>query len=314
MDKSPAAVIDLGTNTWNLLIGRQTESGLERIFSAKIPVKLGKNGIQKGVISLEAFQRALEAIETHSKTLKEYNIDPKRVHAFATSAIRSTQNGSDLVERIFEQFGIHVQVIDGIREAELIFRGVREAIPLDSNTHLICDIGGGSTEFILAKGEHILYKTSTLLGVSRLAERFTPSDPLSELDQKIIQIHFETALMELEEQIALYPLGTLIGSSGSFESFAAMLLAENKGEALQTHYKSMPFATEKLLALLKRLVKSDYIERLQWPGLIEMRADTIHLAALQVLFIIERFKPESVFLSQYALKEGALANIYRFEK
>lgn len=314
MDNAPAAVIDLGTNTWNLLIGKQSDLGLERVFSAKIPVKLGKDGIQKGVITQEAFQRALDAIETHSKTLKEYNISPNRVHAFATSAIRSTQNGKELTERIFEQFGIRVQVIDGIREAELIFRGVQEAIPLDDNTHLICDIGGGSTEFILARGEHILYKTSTLLGVSRLAERFTPNDPLSELDQKIIQIHFESVLMELEEHVSLFPLGTLIGSSGSFESFAAMLLAENKNEALDLHYKSMPFAIDKLRVLLKRLVKSDYTERLQWPGLVEMRADTIHLAALQVLFIIERFKPDSIFLSQYALKEGALANIYRNEK
>ena len=138
------AIIDLGTNTFNLLICDKKGESQKTIFKNKIAVKLGEGGIDKGIIDQAPYQRGIKALEDHLNTIKEYDVD--KVRAFATSAIRSTKNGADFVSEVFEKLALKIEVIDGDKEAELIYQGVRKAIQFDLDYKLIMDIGGGSTE------------------------------------------------------------------------------------------------------------------------------------------------------------------------
>ena len=300
-----AAIIDLGTNTWNLLIAESTDNGFKTIHSSKVAVKLAKGGISEGRINAEAWQRAEDAIITHLKTLEEFNIPVSRVKAFGTSAMRSLSNGRDLAEVITNKYGIQVNIIDGDEEAALIMKGVKKAVHITEEPYLVMDIGGGSTEFIIGIGNKTLWQKSTNLGVSRLHEKFTPEDPLNELDINMMKFHFQSSLYELIDQLALYPVEHIIGSSGSFESFASMLLAKNE-EPFDGTIRSMNIDLAELKGLIQDLLHSNEEERMNWPGLIEMRVETIHIAAHLVNYILLLASPSKITLSQFALKEGAI--------
>ncbi|MCC6837593.1 MAG: phosphatase, partial [Bacteroidia bacterium] len=165
------AIIDLGTNTFNILIvdvdGNQN---IKQLFQTKIPVKLGEGGINQGFIAPIPFQRGMDALIQYQLIIEEYGVD--NTFAFATSAIRSARNGTDFVNIAKEKTGIEVQVISGDKEAELIYYGVRSAVNMTNDTSLIIDIGGGSTEFIIANKDQIFWKQSFLLGAARLLEIF----------------------------------------------------------------------------------------------------------------------------------------------
>ena len=130
--------------------------------------------------------------------MEEYDVD--KLRAFATSAIRSTKNGGDFVSEVFEKLALKIEVIDGDKEAELIYQGVGKAIPFDLDCKLIMDIGGGSTEFIIANAEGVQWKKSYQLGVSRLKELFKPKDPITQEEIQTIE-HRESELKDLIENI-----------------------------------------------------------------------------------------------------------------
>ena len=137
------AIIDLGTNTFNLLI----VEGDQTLFKTKIAVKLGEGGITNNFIAEEPYRRGLAALKKHIETIKHYKVE--RTLAFATSAIRSATNGAVFVKEVKKKLGLNIEVIDGNKEAELIYLGVQQALDLGQENNLIMDIGGGSTEFII---------------------------------------------------------------------------------------------------------------------------------------------------------------------
>ncbi|MCB8999714.1 MAG: hypothetical protein H6540_06580 [Bacteroidales bacterium] len=179
------AILDFGTNTFNLLIAEiSDENKLHVLHTAKEAVKLGEGGITKKIITEQAFERGLTAIERHLERVREYNVH--KIYAFATSAIRDASNGKDFIHAVQQKFEIYVLIIPGEREAEMIYRGVRLSFEMDSQPVLILDIGGGSNEFIIANKKEILWKHSFNLGMARLLETFnlrsTSKDEIQELE------------------------------------------------------------------------------------------------------------------------------------
>src|SRR5690554_7120915 len=149
MEKTRVAIIDLGTNTFNLLI-TEVEGSLYRILTeSKYPAKLGKGGIHKATITPEAMKRGLEALTAHLITISEYQVES--IFCLATSAIRNATNGAEFVKKVKQELGLTIPVIPGDEEAQTIFDGVKQVVPLGSAYALIMDIGGGSVEFIIAK-------------------------------------------------------------------------------------------------------------------------------------------------------------------
>ena len=159
MSQNTIAVIDLGTNTFHILIAEVTEPHNYRIVHRlRIPVMIGKGGINQGLITEEGQERALAALQQFAALIRQYEV--QQVRATATSAFRNARNGKALVQRIREETGIRIEVIDGMQEAEYIFGGVQEALSLDHEPILIMDIGGGSVEFILSSDQQVRWKQS----------------------------------------------------------------------------------------------------------------------------------------------------------
>jgi exopolyphosphatase/guanosine-5'-triphosphate,3'-diphosphate pyrophosphatase len=302
------AVIDLGTNTFNLLIAeKDNNGGYKKLSSNRIPVKLGEGTINKGFIGEIPFNRGISALKEYSKIINEQKID--KVVALATSAIRTAKNGLDFVEKAKSEAGIHVEVIDGNREAELIYFGNREAVVMNEKPSLIMDIGGGSTEFIIANKNQIFWKQSFLLGAARLLELINPSDPIKNEEINRLYAYFDEQLKPLKEAAKINPSLELIGSSGAFDSIIDMMAGAYSTETLsdKTEYK---IDLEKYFPLSDKIIHSTYEQRLKTKGLIEMRVDMIVISCLFVDYILKNFNLKQFRVSTYSLKEGVIFNIH----
>jgi len=298
------AVIDLGTNTFNLLIANVNgDKSFAIEMSTKQGVKLGKGGINKKTILPEAIERGLKAIESHMQVIRHMGVD--KTYAFATSAIRSASNGNHFVNLIKEKHGLHVEVITGEREAELIYHGVNQAVDLSREKHLIMDIGGGSNELIIANHQEIFFKHSFPLGISRLLDKFAPSDPITAEEISRVEAYVEKELHLLFEATAIHKPKVLVGSSGSFDTYRSVL---TKGED-PCKPPSFVIKMQDYQQLHQQLLKSTLEERMAMPGMEAMRVEMIVLASIFTRLVIEKIGITHMVQSCYALKEGAVWDI-----
>ena len=173
MKEGNFAVLDLGTNTFNILIVNIEKNVKTILHHDRVPVKIGKGGIQNNQIIEEACQRAKEALKQFRKLIDQYNVKIEDITAIATSAFRNAINGQALADEIKQETEIEIRIIQGEVEAELIYYGVKGAMKIGEETALIMDIGGGSVEFILCNENHIFWKKSYEIGAQRLLDLFS---------------------------------------------------------------------------------------------------------------------------------------------
>lgn len=302
------AIIDLGTNTFNLLIVKKNEAGgYSKIESARIPVKLGEGTINEGFISEAPFRRGIEALKNYAEIIKVHQVDV--VKAMATSGIRSAKNGHEFTAFAKKETGIDIEIIDGDREAELIYYGNREAVKMTSDYSLIMDIGGGSTEFIIGNANKIIWKQSYLLGAARLLEFINPSDPITKTEIEKLFAYFDKELVGLKAAIKQHPVIELIGSSGAFDSIVDMMAGEYNAEGVAAGKTEYPINLEQYFPLSQKVIAASIQERMKIKGLIEMRVDMITISCLFVNYILNEFELKKLRVSTYSLKEGVIFSV-----
>jgi exopolyphosphatase / guanosine-5'-triphosphate,3'-diphosphate pyrophosphatase len=297
--KKSIAAIDLGTNTFNLLIAEADHGKIGKIWhSEEIPVKLGEGGINQGFIAPAAFQRGLETIQRIRSIIDSHHAE--QILAFATSAVRTASNGNTFIEMVRQQTGIRIQLIDGNREAGLIYQAVRNAVSLEFPA-LIMDIGGGSVEFILCDREQIHWKKSYPLGAARLREQYHLLDPIGDESLNALTGYLQVSLSDLFDQCELFRPVQLVGSAGAFETFEAIIRNEassaTANPAVELHH-------DKLIPVLDMLIRSTREEREKVPGLASFRIDMIVMASVLTRFILHQTGLKKTWLSAYSLKEG----------
>ncbi|MBX0333596.1 phosphatase [Pontibacter sp. HSC-14F20] len=307
------ALIDMGTNTFHLLITEVDESGNRTDFvKTKLPVRLGQGGISKGAIAPEAYERALKTLREFRKQIDEYSVET--VRAMATSMVRNASNGDDFIKDIFKETDIQVEVIDGDREAELIYLGVRSAGVLDEQTALIMDIGGGSVEFILCNNQEVFWKQSFELGAQRLMDKFFTQDPIPVAQVEAEKSYLARMLQPLTEAVARYKPSRLVGASGTFDTLCDIDALRHGNNSRQLN---PPAASSLQIAdyykIHQDLLHKTHDERLAIPGMLEMRVDMIVLASILVDFVLETYTLQEIRVSAYALKEGVLQKVLHEE-
>ena len=299
------AILDFGTNTFNLLIANRKERGFEILYSGIQPVKLGRGGIHAGRITRDAFERGFVAITNHLETIRRYDVD--EIRAFATSAIRNAGNGSNFVEEVEKRFGFRVRVIPGDREAELIYKGVRLSLDLPDENVMILDIGGGSNEFIICNRKGILWKQSFEIGMARILELFTLSDPIAGEEVKALESYFGQELQPLLDAVRKEKPGILIGASGSFDTFHAMIRRRRGAADDGRHGREL--ALRDYRRLHKMLLGSTLAERKVMPGMEPVRVEMIVPASIFVSFVLRECHIRHLYQSDFALKEGVIAEL-----
>lgn len=302
------AVIDIGTNTFHLNIADVLPNN-EIVFYHKSyqAVKLGEGGINNDIIAPEAYLRGINALLDFSKIIAEHPV--KQVFALATSAVREATNGQIFITDVFQKTGISIQTISGNKEAELIYEGAKAALNLINGTFLIMDIGGGSIEFVLGNHENIYWKQSFKLGAARLMAMFMKNDPLLPTDITTIENYLNINLADLFEACKNYKPQALVGTAGSFESYAEIIHLQKGSYFNPELKKSYLFNHQQLLNLLDFFKTSTQQQRLNTKGLIALRIDMIVMASVISAFILQKLQLNQTYLSTYALKEGALLTL-----
>jgi len=300
------AVIDLGTNTFHLLIAETAGNQPEVLYKTNVPVKLGEGRINDNIIIPAAFERGINCLETFSHTIAQYQVNEIRVTA--TSAVRSAENGQDFVHAVKERAGINIETISGDEEAELIYQGVKLSGAI-TEVSLIMDIGGGSVEFILCDPEKLIWKKSYNIGAARLMQQFFKSDPITDDEKNAILFHIQNQLADLFEICEKYHPEILIGSAGAFETFAELIIRKNNLKVDINTAKTFAFNFDDYISTSIKLLNATHKERAEMPGMIPLRIDMIVIAVLLTNYVLGRCKINRLTLSTYDLKMGVLASM-----
>lgn len=296
------AAIDLGTNTFHLIIAEQNGPELQVIYKVNKPVKLGEDITKDNLIIPTAFKRGILCLQEFKAELDKHDIHA--VKATATSGVRSAINGQDFVTAAKEEAGIEIVVIDGDEEAQFIYEGVKLSGAITGKS-LIMDIGGGSTEFILCDEENLIWKKSYNIGAARLMQTFFKSDPINEVDQEKTYNHIENELKALKIICEEYQPETLIGSAGAFETFIQMISPVTDIKEITTTVISFQ-EYEKLAA---KLIASSHEQRAKMDNLVPLRVDMIVMASLLTNYVLKTFGIKEIKLSTYDLKMGVLQSL-----
>lgn len=299
------AVIDMGTNTFHLLIVEVKDGDFNVLYREKSPVKIGEKGINKGFITDDAIGRALDTLKVFRKKITESEILIENVYATATSAIRNAKNGSILVNLIEKETQIKTNIISGLQEAELIYFGVNQALKIGNEPALIMDIGGGSIEFIIGTDDKIDWKQSFEIGGQRMVEKFHKTDPISKDEITALEKYLFDSLQELFEACAKFRPSTLIGSSGTFDTLSEIYQAKIGAKKVE-NATELPLTIDVFREIFHDLIVKNRDQRLKIPGMIPMRVDMIVVAVVLVKFIIDSLDIKQIRVSAYALKEGVL--------
>ncbi|WP_420387872.1 exopolyphosphatase [Roseivirga sp.] len=300
------AVIDLGTNTFHLFIVELEEGLLKTLYKEKIAVKIGKNGISKGLIAKDAMKRAVHTLEVFKTVLNQFHVDD--VTGVATSAIRNAANGQELLDKIYDSTQIEIQIIDGDKEAELIFEGVRAADAVGSDTQLVMDIGGGSVEFIIGNESDIYWKQSFEIGAQRLLDKFHKHDPMPPGSVTAMFEWLDEELADLKEAVKTHQPKGLIGCSGTFDTLTEIYFKESKQDR-PVHPKVFELPMKAYRDIHRELLTKDKPARLAIPGMVSMRVDMIVVASCLISYVSDLIPTEYITACTYALKEGVLYSI-----
>jgi len=169
------AALDLGTNTFHILIATLLNGQIVEIHKERIWVNLAEEGINR--IGDKALMRCTSALEKFRNLMNEYKV--QRYYATGTAALRTSENGQAFIQRVKRDLGFEINLISGIREAELIYKGTEMVVPGTRVPNLIMDIGGGSTEFIKYDHAGKLWSRSYKAGVTHIFNVCQPVDPLN---------------------------------------------------------------------------------------------------------------------------------------
>jgi exopolyphosphatase/guanosine-5'-triphosphate,3'-diphosphate pyrophosphatase len=290
------AIIDLGTNTFNLLVAELIEGRWKRVHSEKDGVALGMGGINHKMITEDAMDRAEKALHHFKKVAESFGVND--IRAIGTSAIRDAKNQIEFVDRIRTKVGIDINVISGDKEADYIYQGVRKTIDFEKPS-LIMDIGGGSTEFILANEFGILQKVSLNIGVSRIFQLFSFSDPVNSNEIKLLEEWLEEQSQGFFDQLEVK---RLIGASGSFETFYELI----HNETIPSLDAAINLPFSEFYNELDTLIYSTQAERDINPWIVPIRKKMAPFAAIKTKWVIDKLGITETYLSPYSLKEGAL--------
>lgn len=310
-DVKTLAAIDVGTNSIHMVIVEIKTSipSFTVIESEKATVRLGERCSQTGNLTEDAMQRSLEALKRCQEICRTLKVE--EIVAVATSATREAPNGHDFIRRIYEELGLHIEVISGQEEARRIYLGVISAMELRDEPHLLIDIGGGSTEMILGDGRDPMYLSSTKIGAVRLTDLFVKSDPISPSDYDYLMGYIlgsiERPTDDLRSLLHSKNIKSLkaIGTSGTIETLAILHSKEKTGlvpNPLQGY--EIPFAD--LENIVWRLRRADLEERTLMVR--QKRAEIILAGALVLLETMRLLGVPKITLCQSALREGLVVD------
>lgn len=298
------AIIDLGTNTCNLLVAEVQDGSYNILHQSKQLVKLGDDKIKENEISPEATKRTIDSFSAHNKIIQALGV--RFIKVIATSAVRTAGNKIQYLDKIGEATGWLVKLVSGEREAELIFKGVLLAFENLSAPSLILDIGGGSNELILAHNKNVLWKESQPTGMARIINKFELSDPVNKDEINILKRYFAEQHVAAIQNCRKKNVRNMVGCSGAFDTVVDMIDGVSPGQKSRI---TQEITLEEFYAVYEVLIKSTREERLKITGMDYVRVDLIVPAVVLIECLISEIGLKKIVQTDFALREGVLSEV-----
>jgi exopolyphosphatase/guanosine-5'-triphosphate,3'-diphosphate pyrophosphatase len=305
---APVAAIDIGTNSFHLIVARPSGNNrFEVLDREKEVVRLGSGSGDMKVLAPDAIERGITALRSFRRIADAAGAE---VHAVATSAVREAENRDEFVRRARDEAGVVVHVVPGVEEARLIHLGVLQAVPVFEQQSLIIDIGGGSTEFVLGLGTDMLDARSLKVGAIRVTERFFAKEPVK---RKAVDEARRYLRAFLSPAVGMVRSGggfeVAVGSSGTILNVAEMARA-TAGDAKVRSRSNLSFTASQLAQVVDDLFDRPTAEaRKAVPGLDPKRADIILGGVLVLEQAFAVLGIEEMVVSDSALREGVVLDV-----
>ncbi|MEN8191915.1 MAG: Ppx/GppA phosphatase family protein [Bacteroidota bacterium] len=305
-DKFNLAALDIGTNSFHLIVVSVSENGDFEIIDRErevIRLSEGNVGDIKTILP-ESIDRAVSAISRFNKIAESHNA---KLRATATSAVRESNNKKEFLDIVKEKTGVSIEVISGLEEARLIYFGILKAVPIYGSISLSIDIGGGSTEFIIGDRGKILYSNSLKLGAVRLTQRFFPDFILTDDKIAIARKWVEGVISPIIKRVENERIDVFVGSSGTFLNIGMMINALSGDKNISQTMNNFEFSLEEFEEIEQEvLTRKTPAERKSIPGLEEKRIDIIPAGIIIVSTLFKLLKIKKIKVSDYALREGII--------
>jgi exopolyphosphatase/guanosine-5'-triphosphate,3'-diphosphate pyrophosphatase len=272
----PLAIIDVGSNSIRSLVVEVSPEGATKVVDDQREVVRLASGLKKdGRLSPKGMKRALQALGRMAEVARARGA--RRIAVIGTSAIREARNQRTFLDRVRTETGLRLKVVSESEEARLAFESAALSFDLGDQPVAVADIGGGSTELVLALGRNIQQDRSLRLGAVTLTERYVTSDPIRRRDLERMQRHIRRRLKAAKLEGHPAPR-VLIASGGTATSLAQIVMARQGLEGRPVLGFEMTQA--ELLHLLSAMMRRTVAERRQMPGLSPDRADIIVAGAV----------------------------------
>ena len=292
MKKVNYAAIDIGSNAVRLLVKSVNEQNAEEVMSKiqliRVPIRLGEDAFTKGEISAEKEKNLIRLIKAFKQFMKIYEVIDYR--ACATSAMRDARNGQEIVRQIEKKTGIKVEIIDGQKEAQMVYENHIEKLFATNQNYLYVDVGGGSTEINLIANGELKESHSYNIGTVRMLSGMVREEEWSSLRSHLANIAKEHTSI------------CIIGSGGNINKL--FRLAEKKDK------KSSILSVESLQEIYEMLKSLSSEQRIKQFKLKPDRADVIVPAAEIFLEIARQSEATGISVPTIGLSDGIINSLY----
>lgn len=291
--------IDIGSNGVRLLLGEHIPLGdIHYYFRKRASVRFGAEAFSHGKFLRKSFSDAEEMFSDFLEIMKAEGVE--RCLCVATSAFRDSQNSKELTAHIAKKFNLHINTISGIQESDLIFRAVYDKLDLTGDYHLCIDIGGGSTEIKLSRGNNILKTLSLDLGTVRFIDRdnyFTGKE-----EQEAMEFLRNNFMYEISPYLKTVDADQLqiIGTGGNLRRLGK-LKKKILGKDDNLYIKKKHFK-----AIFNHLLTTTNQERISSLGLRKDRAETIIPACHILGTCLDKLNWSKLYLPNVGLAHGVL--------
>ncbi len=302
------AAIDIGTNSFHLIIVEVRKDGeLKFLDRQREFLRLGSElGEDLSFISENEKVKAISVLKRFS-TLAKYH--KANIRAVSTSAVREAKNKNEFIESVFEQTGVKVETIEGTEEANLIFLGMKNALPINDKSVLGIDIGGGSTEFIFGINGVPLFAESIKIGAVRLSKKFFPDFIISESSVKECSEYVEQQIKNNSNIQTNIKLDFAVGSSGTVDT-VCLIKQFQKNADIKPRLNGYTFKKAEFDEIYSEVMNlTNPTERISVPGIEAKRADIIPAGFIILKKAFELFNIREMVLSEYALREGVVFDL-----
>ncbi len=294
-----AAAIDLGSNSFHMIVARISDGQLHIVDKLRERVRLAAGLNADGGITVEAKERAIACLERFGQRLG--HMPGLRVRVVGTNTLRKAKNGAEFRERAGQALGHPVEVISGREEARLIYLGMAQSSEQDEGKRLVVDIGGGSTEVIAGDGFDIIRADSLFMGCVGYSKRFFGDGVLSSANFSKAQLAARLELESLARPYAKIGWDTAVGCSGTAHAIRQIVTLNGWSEEL--------ISLKALKRLRKQLIADGHVDALQMEGLHEDRREVIAGGVAILLAVFKALDIDKMRTSTGALREGVIYDL-----